>query len=94
MTSPPASPSPTPLSPQEFDDALSGAFGPYVLALPVETRSALVKAMLRFLVDFRHDYRTNPGFLEAAAAMESQLRTVSLNAPTPTAKGVRWHVPD
>ena len=94
MTSPPASPSPTPLSPQEFDDALSGAFGPYVLALPVETRSAIVKAMLRFLVDFRLKYRTNPGFLEAAAEMEGQLSAVSMETPAPKIRGTRYSVPD
>lgn len=94
MTCPSASPTPTPLSPQEFDDALSGAFDPYVAALPVDTRSAIVKAMLRFLVDFRLKYRTNPGFLEAAAEIEGQLSAVSMETPAPKIRGTRYSVPD
>ena len=93
MTSPPASSSPTALSPQQFEETLFGKFDEYVGALPSDAREVVVKSLLRFLVDFRRRHFNNGAFLEAAAVMENQLTGIQFTPPAPK-RQVRYDIPD
>lgn len=83
------------MHPSEVDDAMFGGFSTYVLALPVDTRSAVVKSMLRFLTDFRKTNVANGPFLQAAAEMEVHLSHVNLTGPSaPVIMGTRYSIPE
>lgn len=93
MTSPATSSNPTALSPQQFDETLFGKFEEYVGALPSDAREVVVKALLRFLADFRRSHFNNGAFLEAAAVMENNLTGIKFAPPAPK-RQVRYDIPD